>query len=147
MDGVLRCLVWTVWLVQLSGSICYLIWSLFSGRALLLVVTFICSRQCHCLFSVPLHTFLSSPSAQWSEMTRSEAILLHFFRGPTGFIPRYYITVTHTHPFNGPFSGTTRTPAPHHSVFYRPDALPAAQPTASKRLLLYNCYTHTHTPV
>ena len=74
-----------------------------------------------------------------------------------------------THPFNGPFSGTTQvsryqkgktnldfteardsewqwhaickfapfsrqttTPAPHHSVFYRPDALPAAQPTASK---------------
>jgi len=26
------------------------------------------------------------------------------------------------------------TPAPHHSVFYRPDALPAAQPTASKAL-------------
>jgi len=24
------------------------------------------------------------------------------------------------------------TPAPNHSVFYRPDALPAAQPTASK---------------
>jgi len=23
-------------------------------------------------------------------------------------------------------------PAPHHSDFYRPDALPAAQPTASK---------------
>jgi len=23
-------------------------------------------------------------------------------------------------------------PEPHHSVFYRPDALPAAQPTASK---------------
>ena len=79
---------------------------------------------------------------------------------------------THTHPFNGPLSGTTRvnryqkgktnldfsgardsewhsgiswaiyksaprsrqitTPAPHHSVFYRPDALPAAQPTVSK---------------
>jgi len=78
---------------------------------------------------------------------------------------------THTHPFNGPFSGTTRVsryqkgkidldllkqetvngsgiswaicksapssrqitmPAPHHSVFYRPDALPAAQLTASK---------------
>ena len=77
----------------------------------------------------------------------------------------------HTHPFNGPFSGTTQvsqyqkgkknwillkqetvsgsgiswaicksapryrqitTPAPHHSVFYRPDALPAAKPTASK---------------
>ena len=78
---------------------------------------------------------------------------------------------THTHPFNGPLSGTTQVslyqkgktnldftgardsewqwhqlgmcksalcsreitmPAPHHSVFYRPDALPAAQPTASK---------------
>jgi len=78
---------------------------------------------------------------------------------------------THTHTFNGPFSGTTRvsryqkgktnldftkgrdsewqwhqlaicksaprsrqitTPEPDHSVFYRPDALPAAQPTASK---------------
>jgi len=25
-----------------------------------------------------------------------------------------------------------RTPAPHHSVFYRPDALPVAQPTTSK---------------
>jgi len=24
-------------------------------------------------------------------------------------------------------------PAPHHSVFYRPDALPAAQPTALKQ--------------
>ena len=26
----------------------------------------------------------------------------------------------------------TTTPTPHHSVFYRPDALPAAQPTVSK---------------
>ena len=78
---------------------------------------------------------------------------------------KIYITHTHTHPFNGPFSGTTQvswyqkgktnldftetrdsewkwhqlghmqvctSPAPHHSSFYRPDALPAAQPTASK---------------
>ena len=29
-------------------------------------------------------------------------------------------------------SRQTTTPAPHRSVFYRPDALPAAQPTASK---------------
>jgi len=28
-------------------------------------------------------------------------------------------------------------PAPHHSVFYRPDAFPAAQPTASKHWRLY----------
>ena len=84
------------------------------------------------------------------------------------------VTLAHTHPFNGPFSGTTQvsrfqkgntnldfceardsewqwhqlgrmqvctslqtdnhasTPPGRHSVVYRPDALPAAQPTASK---------------
>jgi len=31
-----------------------------------------------------------------------------------------------------PRSRQITTPAPHHSVFYRLDALPAAQPTASK---------------
>ena len=31
-----------------------------------------------------------------------------------------------------PCSRQITTPSPHHSVFYRPDALPAAQPTASK---------------
>ena len=33
---------------------------------------------------------------------------------------------------SAPCSRQTTTPVPHHSVFYRPDALPAAQPTASK---------------
>jgi len=33
---------------------------------------------------------------------------------------------------SAPHSREITTPAPHHSVFYRPDALPAAQPTASK---------------
>ena len=33
---------------------------------------------------------------------------------------------------SAPRSGQITMPAPHHSVFYRPDALPAAQPTASK---------------
>ena len=33
---------------------------------------------------------------------------------------------------SGPRSRQITTPVPHHSVFYRPDALPAAQPTASK---------------
>ena len=33
---------------------------------------------------------------------------------------------------SAPRSRQIATPAPHHSVFYRPDALPAAQPTASK---------------
>jgi len=33
---------------------------------------------------------------------------------------------------SAPRSREITTPAPHHSVFYRPDALPVAQPTASK---------------
>ena len=33
---------------------------------------------------------------------------------------------------SAPRSRQVTTPAPHRSVFYRPDALPAAQPTASK---------------
>ena len=33
---------------------------------------------------------------------------------------------------SAPSSRQITTPAPHHSVFYRPDALPATQPTASK---------------
>ena len=33
---------------------------------------------------------------------------------------------------SAPCSRQITTPAPHNSVFYRPDALPAAQPTASK---------------
>ena len=32
---------------------------------------------------------------------------------------------------SAPRSREVTMPAPHHSVFYRPDALPAAQPTAS----------------
>jgi len=34
---------------------------------------------------------------------------------------------------SAPRSRQITTPAPHHSVFYRPDALPAAQPTASRQ--------------
>ena len=33
---------------------------------------------------------------------------------------------------SAPCSRQITTPAPHHSVFYRPDALPAASPTVSK---------------
>ena len=33
---------------------------------------------------------------------------------------------------SAPRSRQTTTPSPHHSVFYRPAALPAAQPTVSK---------------
>ena len=39
---------------------------------------------------------------------------------------------------SAPRSRQTTMPAPHHSDFYRPDALPAAQPTASKH---WRCVT------
>ena len=39
---------------------------------------------------------------------------------------------------SAPHSRQITTPALHHSVFYRPDALPAAQPTASKHWKLFN---------
>ena len=35
---------------------------------------------------------------------------------------------------SAPHSRQITTPAPHHSVFYRPDALPAAERTASKHI-------------
>ena len=48
---------------------------------------------------------------------------------------------------SAPHSRQTTTPAPHHSVLYRPDALPATQSTASKhwRQMCILSHTHTHT--
>ena len=52
---------------------------------------------------------------------------------------------------SAPRSRQITMPAPNHSVFYRPDALPAAQPTASnhwRHSIDHNTlcqYTHTHT--
>ena len=42
---------------------------------------------------------------------------------------------------SAPRSGQITMPVPHHSVFYRPDALPAAQPTVSKhwRTIFHYC--------
>jgi len=48
---------------------------------------------------------------------------------------------------SAPRSRQITTPAPHHSVFYRPDALPAAQPTASKHWRHKALITHTHMAV
>ena len=42
---------------------------------------------------------------------------------------------------SAPHSRQITMPAPHHSVFYRPDALPAAQPTASKHWRQNVCTT------
>ena len=41
---------------------------------------------------------------------------------------------------SAPCSRQTTMPAPHHSVFFRPDALPAAQPTASKHWMQQNSW-------
>jgi len=43
-----------------------------------------------------------------------------------------------------PHSRQITTPAPHHSVFYRPDALPAAQLTVSKQLLVIGTSESSH---
>ena len=45
---------------------------------------------------------------------------------------------------SAPHSRQITTPAPHHSVFYRPDALPATQPTASKHWRQVWASTTTH---
>ena len=98
-------------------------------------------------------------------------------------LPHHTHARSHTHPFDGPFSGTTQvsryqtgnpiwillkqetvsgsgiswaacksasrsrqttTPLPHHSAFCRPDALPAAQPTVSKHWMQHTTHTYTH---
>ena len=41
-----------------------------------------------------------------------------------------------------PCSRQITTPTPHHSVFYRPDALPAAQPTVSKHWRQNKCHIY-----
>ena len=41
---------------------------------------------------------------------------------------------------SAPHSRQITMPAPHRSVFYRPDALPAAQPTASKHWRKFWCF-------
>jgi len=44
---------------------------------------------------------------------------------------------------SAPRSRQITMPAPHHSVFYRSDALPATQPTASKALKAFHEIVHT----
>ena len=46
---------------------------------------------------------------------------------------------------SAPCSRQMTMPAPHYSVFYRPDALPAVQPTVSKHWRITHTHTHTHT--
>ena len=41
---------------------------------------------------------------------------------------------------SAPRSRQITTPTPHHSVFYRPDALPVAQPTASNLFAPYSYF-------
>jgi len=45
---------------------------------------------------------------------------------------------------SAPCSRQITTPAPHHSVFYRPDALPATQPTASQHWRHIHHHINSH---
>ena len=70
-----------------------------------------------------------SPSSyiEWQQQQQQ-----HPFNGPSPGLPRWAGGISWTICKSAPRSRQTTTPAPHCSVFYRPDALPAAQPTASK---------------
>ena len=74
---------------------------------------------------------LGSPVVCWRHYVFSLSVLLCMCT----CVPRWRHSVTdlpYTSLHNAPCSRQITMPAPHHSVFYRPDALPAAQPTASK---------------
>ena len=138
------------------------------------------SANVTCVVTIVLSSMVSCQSCRSSKLKSGKILLLlilvftkamkdWFFDMSSRVVSPY--SHTHTHPFNGPFSGTTgwagtrkvkpigillkqetvsgsgiswaifksaprsrqiTTPAPHHSVFYTPNALPAAQPTASK---------------
>ena len=45
---------------------------------------------------------------------------------------------------SAPRSSQITIPTPHHSVFYRPDALPATQPTASKHWRQFSRMVHVN---
>ena len=107
----------------------------------------------------------AGPTAANASNVRLSADVVSWTQSSLKWNGTLVLTATHTHPFNGHFSGTTRvcgyqkgkpiwillkqetvsssgtswaicksaprsrqitTPAPHHSVFYRPDALPAS---------------------
>ena len=59
---------------------------------------------------------------------------------------RQWVAVASFGPYvckSAPRSRQITMPAPHHSGFYRPDTLPATQPTASKHIC--SIYIHKHT--
>ena len=86
-----------------------------------------------------------------AQTCNTDVQLLHPFNGPLSGLPRWASTrnikliwiilkqdrvsgsgISWAVCKSAPCSRQITTPAPHHSVFYRPDALPATQPTASK---------------
>ena len=88
-----------------------------------------------CVTTLPCENF-TSEDEQHSQTT-------HTFNGPlsrTTRVSRYqkgktnldFTEARDSEWQSVPRSRQRTTPAPHHSVFYRPDALPAAQPRASK---------------
>ena len=61
---------------------------------------------------------------------------------------RQWVAVASFTPYvckSAPRSRQITMPAPHHSGFYRPDTLPATQPTASKHICSIYIHKHTNT--
>ena len=114
---------------------------------------------------IPLCTTVVHNSA-WSTHTHTHTRLTALFPGLPGWAgtrkvnPIWILLKQETVRGSGiswaicksaPRSRQITTPAPHNSVFYRPDALPAARPTASKHwrhravLILFLLYHQTIT--
>ena len=105
-----------------------------------------CAKELHCSAAVTAARFyLLHPSATC--YTHTHTRLTDFFPGVPGWAgtrkvkPVWILLKQETVSGSGiswaicksaPGSRQITMPAPHHSVFYRPDALPATQPTASK---------------
>jgi len=99
------------------------------------------------ILCIGLVTALHRQETYWNSSTQANTHTnTHPFNGPfsrTTWVSRYQKGKTNLdlteardsewqwNPLSAPRSRQITTPAPHHSVFYRPDALPATQPTAS----------------
>jgi len=101
-----------------------------------------CGRRIEQTNTISLHTMQAVPIKRYTH-TRLTALYLGLPRsaGTRKVKPMWILLKQETVSGNGiswaicksaPSSRQITTPAPHHSVFYRPDSLPATQPTASK---------------
>ena len=132
-------------------------WFLFHGHMITSVIILkLCMRKSRhmadwCKFKVRLH-FAAGCTTGWMKRFEYLYIHTHPLNGPfsrTTRVSQYQkgkpiwillkqetvsgSGISWTICKSAPRSGQITMPAPHHSVFYRPDSLPAAQPTVSKQ--------------